>query len=238
MQTLTSKIVQARLRELADPVLAEGAQRYFKTGKGEYGEGDRFLGLRAAQIHATVKEHRDLSIPEVVKLLQSPFNEDRLTAVLIWVTQMPKAPASVQKEIYELYLANTHRINSWGLVDCSAPGVVGYYLLDKNRKPVHRLAQSEILWERRIAVLATFTWIRKKDCADTLKICEVLLKDQEDLIHKATGWMLREVGKRDLASLEGFLDAHARIMPRTMLRYAIERMSPERRGYYLKLKGS
>lgn len=226
--------IQAQLRRLGDKDLAAGAVRFFKTGPGQYGEGDIFLGLRAADLHRLSREFKALPLAEVPELLQSPIHEDRTIALLIMVRAVARATEDFRREAYELYLANTRYVNNWDLVDCSAPTLVGAYLMEKSRKPLHRLAKSTSLWERRIAIVATQHFIRHGDFADTLKIAALLLGDQEDLIHKATGWMLREVGKCDTEPLEEFLREHCRVMPRTMLRYAIEHFPEKKRQAYLR----
>ncbi len=226
--------IQEQLRALGNPEAAAFAARYFKTGPGQYGEGDFFLGLRAAVMHALAKEYRMLPLDHAVGLLRSPVHEDRLLALLILVRQATKGDPAKRKAIYDLYLAHTRFINNWDLVDASAPTIVGGHLADKSRKPLDRLVASRSLWERRISIIATLLFIRQGDYADTLRIAERLLGDREDLIHKAAGWMLREVGKRDQPTLEGFLRHHAGVMPRTMLRYAIERFPEERRKAILK----
>ncbi|NUQ62177.1 MAG: DNA alkylation repair protein [Pirellulales bacterium] len=229
-----AQAAQRRLRSLACPQQAAILARFFKTGPGEYGEGDRFIGVKVPVIRKVASEFKTLPPAEVECLLHSEIHEERLLALVILVAQFEKGDAAVRKQLYGLYLANTRHINNWDLVDLSAPRIVGGYLENRSRKPLDRLAKSAILWERRISILATHWFIRHGDFADTLKIAEKLLKDEEDLLHKAVGWMLREVGKRDVAALEGFLGEHGRAMPRTMLRYAIERFSEKKRLGYLK----
>jgi 3-methyladenine DNA glycosylase AlkD len=231
---MTAKEVQAKMRSLADSALAKSAARFFKTGPGEYGEHDVFLGLRAATLRQLAKDHQGLPLEETERLLHSDVHEERALALLILVRTLAKAADSVRKQIHELYLANKQFVNNWDLVDVSAPALVGGYLADKSRKPLIGLAKSKSLWERRIAIVATQHFIRLNDFADTLKIAKILLTDDEDLIHKAVGWMLREVGKRDEPVLEAFLGEHCRRMPRTMLRYAIERFPINKRQAYLK----
>jgi 3-methyladenine DNA glycosylase AlkD len=231
---MTVKDAQDQLRKLADPVLAASAIRFFKTGPGEYGENDVFLGLRAATLRQLAKEHQGLPLEEVEMLLQSEVHEGRALALLVLVRVVAKAPDSLRKQVYDLYRANTRYVNNWDLVDVSAPTLVGGYLVDKSRKPLVVFAKSKNLWERRIAIVATQHFIRRDDFADTLKIARMLLNDEEDLIHKAVGWMLREVGKRDQPTLVDFLGEHYAQMPRTMLRYAIERFPVNRRQAYLK----
>jgi 3-methyladenine DNA glycosylase AlkD len=226
--------IKARLRALGNPKAAAFAARYFKTGPGQYGEGDVFLGLRAAVMHALAREYKGLALDQVIRLLQSEVHDDRSLALLILVRQAGKADDAARKRIYDLYMAHTRFINNWDLVDCSAPTIVGGYLFGRSRKPLDRLVRSKSLWERRISIISTLHFIRSADFADTLRLAECLLGDQEDLIHKAAGWMLREVGKRDQGLLEQFLGLYARRMPRTMLRYAIERFPEAQRQAILK----
>jgi 3-methyladenine DNA glycosylase AlkD len=230
---MTGQDLRNRLLALGDPARAEASARFFKTGPGESGEGLRFLGLDAATSRGLAKEFRTLSLGELETSLQSEWHDERGVALLVLTLQFPKADAPGQKEIYDLYLANTARVNSWALVDCSAPHIVGAYLFERSRKPLTKLAKSKSLWERRIAMVATQYFIRKNDFADTLRIATVLLKDREDLIHKAVGWMLREVGDRAEPLLETFLREHYQAMPRTMLRYAIEKFAEKKRKAYL-----
>lgn len=225
---------QQRLRSLADPAVAAGSARFFKTGPGQYGDGDVFIGIKSPTLKTVAKEFKALPLAEVECLLHSDIHEDRTLALVILVGQFTKADDATRKRIYDIYLANTGHINNWDLVDISAPQIVGDYLEDRSRKPLDRLAKSASIWERRISIVATHWFIRHGDFADTLRIAEKLLTDKEDLIHKAVGWMLREVGKRNVAVLEAFLGEHCRVMPRTMLRYAIERLPDEKRRAYLK----
>jgi 3-methyladenine DNA glycosylase AlkD len=224
---------QARLRSLGSPADAAFLARFFKTAPGEYGEGDVFIGVRVPAIRKVAREFRSLPLPEVVRLLHSEIHEERLAALAILVLQTAKCDAATRKQVYDLYLANTKHINNWDLVDLSAPQLVGVYLNDRSRRPLDRLAKSAWLWDRRISILATFHFIRQGDFDDTLRIAETLLADRHDLIHKAVGWMLREVGKRDQPVLEQFLEEHCRTMPRTMLRYAIERLPEKKRRAYM-----
>jgi len=223
------------LQKLQDPAVAAQSLRFFKTGKGQYGEGDRFLGIRVPVIRTCVRNYRKLPFEDVLELLRSPFHEARLLAVLIWVSQFKatREPAG-QRRLYRGYQDHTQFINNWDLVDCSAEHIVGAYLLTRDKKPLYRLARSKSLWERRISIMATFHFIRQKHFADTLAIAEVLLHDPEDLIHKAVGWMLREVGNRNRAAEEALLLTHYRQMPRTMLRYAIEKFPEPVRVAYLR----
>lgn len=226
--------VKTDIRKHAKKKNAEIAQRFFKTGPGEYAEGDIFIGVRVPQVRSVARNYRDLKIPVVRKLLRSKYHEERLAALIIMVDRFAREEKEVRKEIYELYLANTRFINNWDLVDVSAPGIVGAWLYDRSRRPLRRLAKSQDLWERRIAILATFWFIRQDEFDDTLDIASMFLQDEHDLIHKAVGWMLRELGKRDPVTEEAFLKKHYKTMPRTMLRYAIERFPERKRKKYLK----
>jgi 3-methyladenine DNA glycosylase AlkD len=234
----TAQDIQAQLRALGSPEAAAFAARFFKTGPGEYGAGDILLGIRVPVLHKLAKEYGSLPESELLVLLRSPVHEDRLLALLILVKAATKGDDATRKRIHTLYLKHTRFINNWDLVDASARYLVGVYLLDKKRDRLARLARSKSLWERRIAIVATHAFIAQGDHGDTLAIAEILLTDGHDLIHKAVGWMLREVGKRDQAALERFLDKHHRAMPRTMLRYAIERFPEPLRQAYLKGTGS
>jgi 3-methyladenine DNA glycosylase AlkD len=224
--------VLAELDNLSDPKDAQFLQGYFKTGPGGYGEGDTFRGIRVPVLRQVARRYSDLAIAQA--LLSSKFHEDRLVALLMLVALFKKADEKGRKEIYQFYLENTRSINKWDLVDTSAGLIVGAYLQNKSRRPLYALANSSDLWERRIAIMATSHFIRNRDFADTFKIAEMLLDDRHDLIHKAVGWMLREVGNRDLASEEAFLLKFYKRMPRTMLRYAIEKFPEEKRLAYLK----
>lgn len=218
--------LKRRLRKLAKRERAVHSVRFFKTAPGQYGHGDKFLGATVPDMRRLVRSFRDLPLDACDKLLASPWHEERLVALMILVDQYRRHP---QAAIYRLYLARTNRINNWDLVDVSAPHIVGAHLATRSRKPLYRLAKSKSLWERRIAIVATQHFIRLNDFADTLAIARQLLGDKHDLIHKACGWMLREVGKRDEPLLRAFLTEHGAAMPRTMLRYAIERLAGRRR---------
>lgn len=230
---MTALEIRQRLRRLADPEKAKVLRRFFKTGPGEYGEGDRFLGIVVPVIREQIREFSDTAVSEVVKLLKSPVHEERLLALLLFVRKFEKGDEALKQKIYALYLKNTRSINNWDLIDLSAEKIVGPFLADRKRQPLYHLAVSKSLWERRIAILSTFHFIKNHEFADTLKIASILLRDEHDLIHKAVGWMLREVGKRDMPALEKFLRGHYRAMPRTMLRYAIERFPEAKRKKYL-----
>jgi 3-methyladenine DNA glycosylase AlkD len=226
---MNAQDVHERLRGLGNPEAAAFAAGYFKTGPGQYGDGDVFLGIRIPVLRRVAKDCHVLPIAQVVELLRSAIHEERLLALLLLVWRASRDEGLERKKIYELYLAHTRFINNWDLVDSSAPTIVGGHLAQRSRKPLDRLASSQSLWERRISIIATLHFIRNGEFADTLRIAERLLGDREDLIHKAAGWMLREVGKRDQPVLESFLRVHSEIMPRTMLRYAIERFPADRR---------
>ncbi len=219
---------------LANPEIAEHSQRFFKTAEGEYGFGDKFLGIRVPLIRQAVKRYKTTPLSVAEKLLKSEYHEVRLFALLLLVLRFSKSSAHEQEIIYHLYLSNTQYVNNWDLVDSSAHYIVGAYLENRDRSVLYDLAQSNLLWERRIAVMSTFYFIKNNQFSDTLRISKQLLSDQEDLIHKAVGWMLREVGKRDLAIEVAYLKKHYQEMPRTMLRYAIEKFSKVERGKYLK----
>jgi len=232
--TINTKQILKKLRELSNSSIAAHSQRFFKTGKGEYGEGDRFLGIRVPIIRKLINEYRTISRKETLELLESPFHEARQLALLILVNRYSTSPDTTERNaIYGAYLGHTKFINNWDLVDCSAGQIVGAHLFSRDRNPIYRLARSGNLWERRIGIISTFYFIRRNDFSDTLAIAELLLHDQEDLIHKATGWMLREVGNRNRNAEEEFLEEHSHEMPRTMLRYAIEKFPGKKRLAYL-----
>ena len=228
------KNIKDKLQQLASPETAEILQKFFKTGPGEYGEGDIFIGVRVPDLRKLAKEFQDIAISEILAFLASSIHEERFLAMLILVRNYGRGDDIEKKKIYDLYLENTSYINSWDLVDGSAHHIVGAFLMDKNKAPLYRLAKSENLWERRIAMVSTFHFIKHDQFQETLEIAKILLTDPEDLIHKAVGWMLREIGKRDLAAEETFLKKHAMKMPRTMLRYAIEKFPEPKRQRYLK----
>jgi 3-methyladenine DNA glycosylase AlkD len=224
--------VRRDLKKVARPERAKSNAWFFKTGPGEYGAHDRFLGVTVPQLRAIAREYRDMPLKYVVKLLRSPWHEERLLALLIMVGQYARADTSTRQAIHQLYLRNTKSINNWDLVDSSAAQIVGAHLESGDRRVLRRLARSTSIWERRIAMIATYHYIRQRDFTDALTIAGLLRRDEHDLIHKAVGWMLREIGKRDRGAEERFLRKHARTMPRTMLRYAIEKFpQPLRRKY-------
>ncbi len=226
--------IRKKLQQLESEERAKVLQRFFKTGPGEYSEGDVFIGVRVPDLRKLVKEYQDITIKEVMQLLKSSIHEERLFALLILVSKYSKGNETVKKKIYELYLQNTKFINSWDLVDGSAQHIVGAFLMDKSKEPIYRLAKSNSLWERRIAILSTFHFIKHDNYSETLKISKILLTDEQDLIHKAVGWMLREIGKRHISTEEIFLKKYYKRMPRTMLRYAIEKFPESKRKKYLR----
>ncbi len=227
------KDVKAQMQELSNPKIAEHSLRFFKTGPGEYGEGDLFLGIRVPVTKKVARKFKELPVDEVLKLLKSKYHEERLLALIMLVNRFKKETDKEQKKIYEAYLSHTEYINNWDLVDGSAHQIVGGYLFERDRKPLYQLAKSKSLWERRISMIATYTFIKRDDFEDTLNLSAILLTDEEDLMHKAVGWMLREVGKKDLEVEEKFLRKHYKKMPRTMLRYAIEKFEEKKRKGYL-----
>ena len=235
------KQLRKDLRKLANPKKANILQSFFKTGKGEYGEGDIFLGITvpeqrkvAVRYNLPAGKVETLDFRNIQKLLNSKIHEERLVALLILVEQYKKVDEANKNKIFDFYLKNTKRINNWDLVDLSAPKIVGRHLLDKDRSILYKFARSANLWERRIAILATFWFINKLQFSDALKIGEILIKDKHDLIHKAVGWMLREIGKRNQKVEEDFLKKNYKMMPRTMLRYAIERFNKKKKNFYMK----
>jgi len=233
MNSMTAQQIQKRLRQFATREKAKVLKRFFKTGPGEYGEGDHFLGVVVPDIRRVAEEFQNAPLDEITALLASSVHEERLLALLMLVQAYARGDYSLQRKIFRLYLKNTKFINNWDLVDLSAPNIVGAYLLDKSRKPLYTFAKSKNLWKKRIAILATFQFIKQKDFDDALRISKILLMDDHDLLHKAVGWMLREVGKRSLSVEEKFLSRHYKKMPRTMLRYAIERFPEGKRLKYL-----
>jgi 3-methyladenine DNA glycosylase AlkD len=225
--------ITKRLKEMGNPERAAHSQRFFKTGKGEYAEGDIFLGIRVPELRKCAREYREISIEDTLGLLRSELHEVRLLALFVMVAKYSLKNSPDKEVIYYSYLNHTEFINNWDLVDCSAEHVVGAHLFSGDKMPIYKLAGSKSLWERRIGIMSTFHFIKKNHFSDTLAIAGILLRDKEDLIHKAVGWMLREVGKRDVRVEEGFLEKFYRKMPRTMLRYAIERFPDAERLAYL-----
>ena len=228
------------LKNLRDQLRAAGApddarflQRFFKTGPGEYAEGDVFIGVRVPVVRRLALQADALPLADVLRLLASRIHEERLLALVSMTRRFARGDEIVRREVYDAYLAHRDRINNWDLVDVSAPNIMGVWLLNHPRGILDALVESPVLWDRRIAVLATFSLLRACPFDDTVRLCTRLLGDPEDLMHKACGWMLRECGKRDLGVLRAFLRAHVSAMPRTMLRYAIEKLSPEERSEWL-----
>lgn len=231
---MTIRNIQKKLRQLGSEEKANILRRFFKTGPGEYGEGDVFIGVGVPELRKLVKEYPDITIKESMQLLRSLIHEERMLALLILVDKYSTGNETVKKRIYTLYLQHTKFINSWDLVDSSAHHIVGDFLMDKSKEPIYRLATSKNLWERRIAILSTFYFIKHNNYSETLKISKILLTDEHDLIHKAVGWMLREIGNRHMVTQETFLKKHYKCMPRTMLRYAVEKFPEPKRQKYLK----
>ncbi|MFA6000862.1 MAG: DNA alkylation repair protein [Thermoleophilia bacterium] len=229
----TSELIISRLRELGDRDRAVNSQRFFKTGKGEYGEGDQFLGIRVPVLRKCAREYKETGLEDVLKLLRSPLHEARLLALFMMTARFSKSDGNEKQTIYRVYLGHTKYINNWDLVDSSAEHIVGAYLSGRDRKPLYRLVRSKSLWERRISIMSTFRFIKQGEFADTLALAQLLLDDNEDLIHKAAGWMLREVGNRNMSVEEAFLAKNYGQMPRTMLRYAIEKFPEVERQAYL-----
>lgn len=231
----TAALVRRELARHADPAKAAFFVRYFKAGPGEYAEGDRFIGITVPIARRVAKAFWTLPRTEVLKLLRSRVHEERLVALLILEQQFIRARSDMKRReaIVKTYLANLKYVNHWDLVDCSSRTILGEFLQDRDRSVLYKLAESRNMWRRRVAIVSTWTFIRRGDCEDAIRLCRKLLKDPEDLIHKATGWMLREVGDRNPQVLQRFLDQHASVMPRTMLRYAIEKFSPELRRQYM-----
>jgi 3-methyladenine DNA glycosylase AlkD len=217
---MTVQDIQKRLKKLANKKHAAISQRFFKTGPGEYGEGDVFIGIRVPVLRELVKKYSDLSVEDTAILLRSQIHEERLLALLLLVRLFSKGDNDTRTIIYDMYLKNTGFVNNWDLVDSSAEHIVGAYLMDRRKAVLYRLAQSEDLWQRRISIMSTFHFVKRHEFSETLKISKMLLFDRQDLIHKATGWMLREIGKRHLQTEESFLKVHYKKMPRTMLRYS------------------
>jgi 3-methyladenine DNA glycosylase AlkD len=235
---MTAAGIARQLKSLGSKEVAKVSSGFFKCGKGEYGEGDRFLGVTVPQQRMIAKAHRDLPFAEIETLLRSPCHEVRLTGLLVLTYAFERADGEKRKSIFDFYLAHLSAVNNWDLVDVTAPNIVGGYLTEKKsaRKILYRFAKSKNLWERRIAIVSAFAFIRRGDFDDTLSIAKLFLADPHDLIHKAAGWMLREVGKRDETVLKRFFDEYATIMSRTTLRYAVERLSESERKRYLSQK--
>ena len=228
--------LRKKIKLLASPEVSKTMQWFFKTGKGEYGAGDRFAGLKVPTQRKLAREFRDLTLNELKILLSTSIHEERLISLFILIGLYEKGSDKLKQKIFSFYISNRKGVNNWDLVDLSAPKIVGKHLQDKNKNLLFKFAVSKNLWERRIAVLATYEFIRNSDFKTTLRISEILLQDKHDLIHKAVGWMLREIGNRDINAEESFLKIHYKVMPRTMLRYAIEKFPELKRKKYLQGK--
>ena len=231
---MSLKSLRAILKKQANPEQAKVYLRFFKTGKGEYGESDEFLGIKVPVSRKIAKEFKDLALPEIQELLYSKMHEERLIALFILTEQYSKGDEEKKKVIYDFYLKNLKRVNNWDLVDLSAEKIIGAYLLEKDKQILFKFTRSKNLWKRRIAIMSTFHFIKNGLYDTTFEIADVLLKDEHDLIHKAVGWMLREIGNRDVKIEEAFLKKQYKNMPRTMLRYAIEKFPEKKRQAYLK----
>jgi 3-methyladenine DNA glycosylase AlkD len=229
----TASAIRQKLRAKASPANVAILQRFFKTGPGEYGEGDEFIGVKVPALRAVCRDCRGASQPVIATLLRSPIHEERLLALLLLVDAFSCATEAEQRRIYGFYLSHTAFINNWDLVDASAPYIVGSWLRERSRAPLKKLARSRLVWERRIAIVSTFDFLRHGEIDETLRIADLLLHDRHDLIHKAVGWLLREAGKRDEVALRRYLKPRYKVMPRTMLRYAIERFPPTHQKRYL-----
>lgn len=236
MKITAKDVIQALNKHQSDKEL-EKIQRYFKMEEGDYSHGDKFVGIRMGTIFNLAKTYADLPIKEIEKLLESPVHEYRVAAISIMDKQsrVRKTTPERRKEMYDLVMRRTDRINNWDLVDLAGLHITGYYLLDKPRAILYKLAKSKDIWERRLAIISTAHFIREKDVDDTFKIAEILVRDKHDLVHKATGWMLRFAGDKDKKKLLTFLDKHAATMPRTLLRYAIEKLDKKQRDHYMNL---
>ena len=229
-----TKTITSELQALSNAEKREIFPKFFKAGKGEYGEGDRFLGVTVPNIRAIAKQYKNISLNEIRELMQSEWHEVRLCALLIMVEKNKKKDETLRQQLFDLYLSQTDRINNWDLVDLSCRFIVGEYLLDKSRDILYQLAQSPLLWDNRIAIVSTYAFIRKGQLEDTYALSDLMMHHPHDLMHKAIGWMLREAGKRDSERLYDYVMSHRADMPRTMLRYAIEKFSPKERTILMK----
>lgn len=230
----TTKQIINQIKKLANPEIASHSQRFFKTGPGEYGEGDRFLGIRVPIIRQQVKKYRGLTLEQSLELLKNEFHEIRLFAVLMLVDLFERSDETHRRKVYQEYLNHSNWVNNWDLVDSSAHKIVGAYLSDKSRAPLYLLADSDLLWDKRIAMIACYRLIKQGDFKDTVKLAKIFLTETHDLMHKAVGWMLREVGNRNFEVEDQFLAKYYKNMPRTMLRYAIEKFPKDRKKGYVK----
>lgn len=238
IQSSRARALARRLRRLSDPFQAKVLQSFFKTGPGEYAEGDRFVGVKVPVVRRLVREYAGMPPEEASELVRSSIHEERLAGLLLWVESFKKGDDGLRARIFDLYRSHAPYINNWDLVDLSAPTIVGEWLRPEDWRALELLAQSPSLWERRTSVLATFAWIRRGTFSPTLRLCEKLMTERHDLMHKCCGWMLREIGKRDRGTLRAFLDQHAGVMPRTMLRYALEHFAASERQLYMAMKSA
>ena len=229
-----TKTITSELQALSNDEKREIFPRFFKAGKGEYGEGDRFLGVTVPNIRAIAKQYKNISLNEIRELMQSEWHEVRLCALLIMVEKSKKKDEALRQQLFDLYLSQTDRINNWDLVDLSCRFIIGEYLLDKSRDILYQLAHSPLLWDNRIAIVSTYAFIRKGQLEDIYALSDLMMHHPHDLMHKAIGWMLREAGKRDANRLYNYVMSHRADMPRTMLRYAIEKFSPAERSILMK----
>ena len=229
-----TKTITSELQALSNAEKREIFPKFFKAGKGEYGEGDRFLGVTVPNVRAIAKQHKDIALAEIQELIQSEWHEVRLCALLIMVEKSKKKDEALRQQLFDLYLSQTDRINNWDLVDLSCRFIIGEYLLDKSRDILYQLAQSPLLWDNRIAIVSTYAFIRKGQLEDTYALSDLMMQHPHDLMHKAIGWMLREAGKRNPERLYDYVMSHRADMPRTMLRYAIEKFSPKERAILMK----
>lgn len=229
----TLRSLKAELKKHANAKKAKALQRFFKTGKGEYGEGDIFLGITVPEQREIAKNYYAIKLEELQKLINSKIHEERMICLFILIEKYKKELWQEKIKIYEFYLKNAKQVNNWDLVDLSAPNIVGNYLIDKDREVLYKLAKSDNLWKKRIAILSCFSFIRNNEFDDAIKLAKILLYDKHDLMHKAVGWMLREIGNRDISVEESFLRVNYKNMPRTMLRYAIEKFPEDKRLGYL-----
>ncbi|MCB0366939.1 MAG: DNA alkylation repair protein [Bdellovibrionales bacterium] len=229
--------IHKRLRQFASLKRAQLNQSFFKTGKGEYGYGDIFLGITMPDCRKVAKEYKDLSLAETKRVIRSKYHEERMAGLIILVQKYEKASADKERErLYKTYVDHFNYINNWDLVDVTCPRIVGQHLENRNRKILYQWAKSERLWTKRVAIISTLWFVKDGDLDDAFKLAQVLLHDEHDLIHKAVGWVLREAGKKEVKRLEAFLKKHCKTMPRTMLRYAIEKFPERKRQMYLKGK--
>lgn len=232
--TQINKTITQELQSLSNAEKREIFPKFFKAGKGQYGEGDRFLGVTVPNIRTIAKRHKEISLEEIRELLESEWHEVRLCALIIMVETSKKKDETLRQKLFDLYLSQTNHINNWDLVDLSCHHIVGEYLLDKSRDILYQLAQNRLLWDNRIAIVSTYAFIRKGQLEDTYALSELMMHHPHDLMHKAIGWMLREAGKRDSDRLYDYIMSHRADMPRTMLRYAIEKFSPKERTILMK----